>query len=360
MRDISKGTEIKSDTLLEGVNHSLEEFQTSISKQFESELVVVRCSIEALRKEKANKNETDKQLEELKTQIMAAQADAISRVMEGSTAFFKSMTMKLETVQRELNLTVVTEKVHDKVNERVEQKMKQEFDIVKRAAEEAAQSNLLTSEQIDAKVKEQLDQQLSPSIIQNIIKSLPEYELLQNVGGSQVEAARPAAESKANYESLKQSILSLSSQLTELKQYAETSRSHIDSIRSQNTALVTTGEPSFDSHAAIKRMESIEREITLLHANVKMMDTAMAVRVLEFGEETSQPGTKRARNETSQAVVVPDASEPPSYLMARIESAETKHQKLLDFIVQCKDDVLHEMFAERLNKAMYKIEQVLS
>ncbi|KAG1251832.1 hypothetical protein G6F68_012076 [Rhizopus microsporus] len=152
--------------------------------------------------------------------------------------------------------------------------------------------------------------------------------------------------------SVKEMAVSMNKDMVLLKQKLEETRSIVDSMRSQgfnaNDQVNVT-----DQNAALTNMQNIERQVTVMHNNIKMIETALNTKN-NSTEASSLTPRKRARTDLDGETVIDDED-----IKLRLEEIESKHQKLLDFILQCKDNVLDDMFPTRLEAAMKKIERIL-
>ncbi|CAO3652939.1 unnamed protein product [Mucor hiemalis] len=336
MTRIARQAEEKSGKVIE----TMREFQEKITSNVDR--------ISRLEKDKMNVSEREEFSEKLNTlqeQLKAKQKIAVADMMGKGTDIMKTMTKQVDNFCERGDPDKISLNVYKKVMQ---------------TGSKTSTDNLEST--IDKIVKKELDQHITPSNIQNIIQSLPEYELMQKAGQqlAQAPAATPSAPVDiTNHPSLlaiKESVHSLTNQITELKQSNESTRTIVDAIR-QNNISPSAATTNVDFQAAVKHMEKMEKEVTLIHNNIKMIETVVNLKSKEMEDGDLTVSRKRPRMEESSELTTFNKNS-QDYL-ARLTDIETKHQKLLDFIVQCKDTVLDEQFPLKIEAAMSKIEQIL-
>lgn len=382
MNSIASKGEEKSGRVVDSMKKSLSQFGTNMRKEFKETVTSNEERISQLESGKMNiadKEIFNKQLNEFKTTILGLQKNASLKLHNDCLKFMTDMQENMNNLSANWDPEQIATKACDKIMEQVDSKLKEQLELVQK--ESKASSESLESK-IDQVVKKELDQQITPSNIQKIIQSLPEYELMQKAGKQLAEASKvmaaapvavaapvaapaPAPVDIANHPSLvsiKESVLALTAQITELKQSNESTRSMVDAIRQKNISVSAT-PTDIDFQASVKHMEKMEKEVTLIYNNIKMIETVVNLKSKEMEDAGTTTLTlssrKRPRMEEEGASEVELFNKNSQDYLDRLTEIETKHQKLLDFIVQCKDTILDEQFPTKIEAAMSKIEQIL-
>lgn len=365
MTRIARQAEEKSGKVIETMRGILARFGTTMRKEFQEKITSNVDRISRLEKDKMNVSEREEFSEKFNTleeQLTARQKIAVANMMGKGTDIMNTMTKQVDDFCERGDPDKISLNVYKKVMQTVDPKMKEQLELVQNLQKESKTSTDNLESTIDKIVKKELDQHITPSNIQNIIQSLPEYELMQKAGQqlAQAPAATPSAPVDiTNHPSLlaiKESVHSLTNQITELKQSNESTRTIVDAIR-QNNISPSAATTNVDFQAAVKHMEKMEKEVTLIHNNIKMIETVVNLKSKEMEDGDLTVSRKRPRMEESSELTTFNKNS-QDYL-ARLTDIETKHQKLLDFIVQCKDTVLDEQFPLKIEAAMSKIEQIL-
>ncbi|GAA5802427.1 hypothetical protein HPULCUR_007892 [Helicostylum pulchrum] len=334
--------------MLSGFNTTL---RTEIQKTFSS----TEESIKQLRDTKmdvSEKEELDKQIEaykELITKSYKANSIALS---ESTNTAMSYLSRKVETMINENNPNKVAQEVEAIMDEKIKEQLRELKEENQLALDATSEKFDGLSRAVVTSVTSLIHNTISPTNIQSLIASLPEFELLKNGSTNLAQVSDHQAEqSVPSFDAIKESIASLTSELVELKQSNQQTKAVVDTMRSQ--ILPKAANPSeFDHQIAVKRMEEMERNVSVIHNNIKMIETIVKVKASEY-DDGQNGSNKRARVDTDGNSVNHDQ------YMTAIAEVESKHQKLLDFIVQCKDTVLDDEFSSRLEAVVAKIEQVL-
>lgn len=335
-------------------SETLEAFVTSLREEIQSKLSSAEGSIKELRDTKmdvSEKDELKEQIEVFKEQILKSFKENLVNLSDSSQNALSFLTAKVETMLSKTDPNKVAKEVEAVLNEKIKLQMQAIKDDQKKALDSTSEKIDGLSKSIVSSVTGLIHKTISPTNIQSLIASLPEYEVLRNGNANVAQISGPqAGQSLPNFDAIKQSIASLTNELVELKQSSQQTKAVVDTMRSQILPKVTY--PSeFDHQVAVKRMEEMERNVSVIHNNIKMIETIVKVKASESGD--SGISNKRARIDIDGNSVNHDQ------YMDAIANVELKHQKLLDFIVQSRDTVLDEEFQSRLEAVVTKIEQVL-
>ncbi|KAI8080323.1 hypothetical protein BDF21DRAFT_339993 [Thamnidium elegans] len=334
---------------------TVNKLSADLRTEFQKTISSTEVSIKELRATKMNisdKDELNKQIEVFKEQIVKSFKTNISNLTETNKNALAYLSNKLETMMSENDFS----KIANDVEARLDTKMTRRLQEIE---EENQKSIDATSEKFDGlskavvtSVTSLIHKTISPTNIQNLIASLPENEISRKSAANLAQVSvQQAEQSLSNFDAIKQSIANLTSELVELKQSNQQTKAVVDTMRSQ--ILPGVANPSeFDHQIAVKRMEEMERNVSVIHNNIKMIETMVKVRTSE-NSSVQNSNNKRARIDIDGNSVNHDQ------YMTAIADVEAKHQKLVDFIVQCKDTILDDAFHNRLETVVAKMEQVL-
>ncbi|KAI8087738.1 uncharacterized protein B0P05DRAFT_584957 [Gilbertella persicaria] len=363
-------TDEKVTKVSEGIRRALEKFGKSITDQFNNKLSETEKGIELLKTEKLSVSEKEaitKIIDDFKSSVIETQRKTFSNITTQMTAQFQSASEKNDKLMKQFDIANVTHSVQAKVLESMDKKLKENLDQLKKEntqlIEKHQQSNITLSSKFAELITKQVHEQTNPDKLQKIISSLPEFQALLTMQESLKNNPQgPAlnANELADFASLRESVSRLSKELNELKHRSSSTRAIVDVLKDAGVSRTESAKIDVDYKAAVKHMEEMEREVSLIYNNIKIMETVVSVKSKAVEEATgSKESTeivsrKRPRLEGPDEEMVDQTA-----LLARLAELENKHQKLLDFILQCKDTVLDDMFPTRLQATMKKIEQVL-
>ncbi|KAI7905079.1 uncharacterized protein BX663DRAFT_549927 [Cokeromyces recurvatus] len=343
----------------------LETFSKSVYEKIDNKISSTQKIIEIIQKEKmdvAEKENMLQSLEAFKTQLKDVQKNTLRSMGTMLTSRFKELSDTFDKKREELNAERLKNEVQNKIMSILDDKFKKFLEEAKKQNEMASakESDILVPDQVLQIVKKEIMEQVGPTNLQKIITSLPEYQALKEMQ-QELTFSEGKQSIPADLEAVKQRIQELTSEIIDLKQVFNSTRVILDTFKNQNVSSThndpnITALTSFDQTAALKRMEDVLKEISLIHNNIKMIETVVSVKAKAVEDNHHLQPRKRQRidditedtDETSNAAI-----------LARLVDIETKHQKLLDFILQRKDTVLDDMFPTRLEAAMKKIEKVL-
>lgn len=384
MENVAEYSKQNSSDLLKTFEGTLQKFGANVFKKLDDQ----REKLIQLEKNKLDNSAKDDILNEVinvRTAMESLVEDRKKEVTEFSISQARIVLNKVVEVldkfhkQRDGLEAKIEENLTKKSTEKIEELKKQLAKMIGTqvaSMDQFSQNFFKTrlSDQIAQEVKGQLETQTVSTKIQDIIKSLPEYEALKETATKTNENINLDQSSLPNFEVIKNSLAILTHQITELKQSNQQTRAIVDTMRLPASAIQDPNQ--FDHAVAVKRMEEMAREVNVIHNNVKMIEAMVNLKTTGLDEQVvAVVGRKRARaaeaessssdmdvsessssNTTAMTTITENMKE--EYL-ARLTDIEVKHQKLLDFILQCKDSVLDDLFPTRLEAAMAKIEQIL-
>lgn len=336
---------------------TLRKFTENLSADFRSQLSSAEGEIKELRDTKmdaSEKEELKQQIEAFKDQMLKSFKENVANLANSNQNAFNFLTAKLETMLSKTDPDTVAKEVEAALDEKIQAQMQEMREENKRAIDSNREKFDGLSKSVVSSVTGLIHNTISPANIQGLIATLPEYEALKNGNNANVaQVSDPQRQSIPNFDAIKESIASLTYELVELKQSSQQTKAVVDTMRSQILPRVTN-PAEFDHQVAVKRMEEMERNVTVIHNNIKMIETIVKVKAAESGDSSNiNSSNKRARIDIDGNSINHDQ------YMAAIAEVELKHQKLVDFIVQCRDTVLDEEFQNRLEAVVAKIEQVL-
>ncbi|KAI8349942.1 hypothetical protein EDC96DRAFT_519864 [Choanephora cucurbitarum] len=372
---VQKDTDEKVKDLSSAITKALERFGKSITDRLNKKLNETERELESIKETKVNvsdKEEVLEKIESFKKSVIETQEKTYNRLYHEMTYQFREATKQSEKALQQLNYDTVSESVQSKVMAKLDAKLKESLEHVKKENAQLIEQQQQSSTQLSAKITDTVsllvERQLTPDQIKATITSSPEYQSLLSMRDSlkqnpialqqkPMEGMATAAEVKA----LMDSVARLSEELVELKQRTDSTRTVVDALKSSSTEQ----PKDVDYKAAVKHMEEMERQVTIIHGHIKMMETAVEAKsklVEETADQLQPPSdadTSSSRKRPRLDSEADNQADDTATLLNRLTELENKHQKLLDFILQCKDTVLDDMFPTRLQAAMKKIEQVL-
>ncbi|KAI8372168.1 hypothetical protein BD560DRAFT_423426 [Blakeslea trispora] len=368
---IGQETDEKVSQVSSAITKALEKFGKSITERLNSKLNETEKAIESVKKNKMNMSEKEvihKEIESFRTSVIESQRKTFNTIYTEMTTQFRQATEQSEKSLKQLNYDTITASVQSKVMAQLDSKLKENLDQLKKENAQLIQQHQENDSKLSAKITEavskQVKQQINQDNLKNTLTQLPEYQSLLSMRDTlrqnPVALQKTEGTSSADLKAVLASVNRLSEELTELRQRTNSTRTIVDALK--DTSPETPKDVDFK--AAVKHIQEMEREVSTIYSNIKMMETAVDAKsklIEETADQLQQPpqagsgSRKRPRLDGEGE----NASEDVTVLLNRLSELENKHQKLLDFILQCKDTVLDDMFPTRLQAAMKKIEQVL-
>lgn len=327
------------------------DFSSTVLTATDAKISSTNEIINTLKKEKMDQSAGDEiraSLDQFKKQVIDFQSKNMETISASNEKIFKDIVERMKHMLDNFEQNEVVSKTAALVNQQLDEKLNQQLKAL--SQQQPTASNVSKDQMLDI-VKKELNTRLGPANLQSIISNLPEVQIITDF----CKKLPPLPSSSDMYPdmvSVKEISSSVNKEMDILKQRVEETRSIVDSIRAQG--LNRPGQSNSNStneNEALAKMQAIERQVTLMHSNIKMIETALNTKTNAF--EVSSASRKRARSNSDVDMAVDDS------IKSRLEEIESKHQKLLDFILQCKDNVLDDMFPTRLEAAMKKIERTL-
>ncbi|KAG2194465.1 hypothetical protein INT47_003833 [Mucor saturninus] len=349
---------------------ALKTFSETLHQEFRSTALRTEAALNELRENKmdiTDRKTLQHNMEEFQAHITKTQKENVQEMRADSAGLFTTITEKIGLLCRQFDpvkvAATVEEEVFAKLDDKIQAQLREFSHETERAIGATNEKVGNIPGTITNAVKQLISDNISPGNMQRLIQGLPEYQAMKEAG-AQLAANNNSNASididpqhLPNFEAIKESVGRLSHDLVEVKQCTQQLRETVDLLRTQRVGPITAIEPGkFDFLVAVKRMEEMEREMSVIHNNVKMMETLVTVKstaAATTDEQQMVVGHKRARIEGMSS------DNANTEILAMLNEVESKHQKLLDFILQCKDTVLDDLFPSRLEAAMVKIEQVL-
>jgi hypothetical protein len=351
-------SEKKIEIISKGFRMALEKFGAFVNDRCVHKMNALEATLATLNASKMDVTEKDtitRSIESLKSNLVEVQTKNFTKMHHASIEHFTKMNQRMDAAIAKVNPQTIKNQVENKIVSNLDSKFTEYL-------EKAKEQNALMNQQRNVPdkvaefVKNEIRDQISPAHLQNIITSLPEFQALK-----QMRDTLPASvETAPDFDSIKSLIMNLSSELADLKQRSNSTRAIVDTLRTQGLPTNESNAIEFDKTAALKHMEEMERDVSMIHNSIKMIEAVVSVKSksLEDANSAGSSTKKRPRLEDTVASVV-DGEISNNVILAKLNDIETKHQKLIDFIFQCKDTVLDDMFPTRLEAAMKKIERVL-
>lgn len=343
-------------TTQEFMRVALGKFGTSLTSGFEDSIAGIRKHLEEMDKSKLNASEKASILQTIDTfkshivELQKKQVNAIKNVTEQQyTQLVAHIDQRLQNVNAEALTAQVEKRVVDNLDGKFKQHL-QELDKAQKALPSSQGNSEQMSDKIAQTVKAEMKNYLTPETLKSIISTLPEYQALQNL--------RPEAAPLPD--AVKTIMADLQQEVKDLQNKSFSTRTLVNNLVDRN--LTSTEAMQVRQAAAVKHIEEMEKNIQLMHNNMKMMETVISVQVERMKETNAvSPSTSRKRPRVDDDLDMVDQQDENSNreVLRRIAEVESAHQKLLDFILQWKDTVLDDNFPEKLGNAFKKIEEVL-
>lgn len=357
--DVSKSTQSIGEEVMTRCSEAVKSFAETMRLEINTASARTETALGKLASSKMDKSELDeirKHMEDYKETIVEIQKSNMTKMHADSTALFKTIS---EKISQQCDLTQITATVEQRVFSKLDDQLKGKLEAIHSENQKAINA---TNEKVGSipgtitnAVKKLISDNISPTNMQRLIQGLPEYQAMKNAGSSLVKSPTEVdPQHLPTLGAIRESVVRLTSDLVELKESAGQTRSIVDVMRTQRVGPINVEPEKFDYLVAMKRMEDMEREVTVIHNNVKMMETLINFKSKTIEDQQPVVGNKRARIEGASS-----AENVNTEIIDMMNDLELKHQKLVDFILQCKDNVLDDMFTSRLEAAMKKIEQVL-
>lgn len=364
--ELSRGTQTIGEDVVTRCTAALQAFNETIRQEFSATAQRTESALKELRETKMNVSECDQikqNMLDFQAHITKTHSRNVEEMRLDSATLFTTITEKIGLLCRQFDPTKVAATVEEEVFEKLDKKLQEQLKELRQGTERAIHA---TNEKvgnipgtITNAVKQLISDNISPGNMQRLIQGLPEYQAMKEAGAQLATSSSSTdlldPQHLPNFEAIKDSLARLTHDLVEIKQSTQQLRNTVDLMRAQRVGTLQTIEPEkFDAMVAVKRMEEMERDIQVIHNSIKMMETLVTVKSKSVTDEQQLVvGHKRARIEGMSS------DNANTEILAMLNEVESKHQKLLDFILQCKDTVLDDLFPSRLEAAMVKIEQVL-
>jgi hypothetical protein len=351
----------KSDTGVETAKSfmgtSLKNFGTALTGGFEKKLAEIRqhlMDIDETKMDRTEKANIQGTIDAFKEHIIELQKKQIASLKTVTVQQFEYLSTKVNETLQDVNPETLAERVQQRVMENVDLKFKNHLKDF-----EAANKGILSqenkgniSEKIAQAVKDELQAHLTPDALKSIISTLPEYQAIQSLHPEQAPLS----------ETVRKIIADLNQEVNDLKIQGFSTRALLNNLIDKN--LTPTDVEVMNAHqaAAINHMEELQKNIQLMHNNIKIIETVMTVKAKAIEESATASSNstvmsrKRPRTEDDLDLIDSSNEYSNKTVIKRVDEMETKHQKLLDFILQCKDTVLDETFPTKLEAAFKKIE----
>ncbi|KAI9276389.1 hypothetical protein BY458DRAFT_505748 [Sporodiniella umbellata] len=340
-----------TDKIKSSVTTALSDFTSSILTATEARINSTNEIIKTLKEEKMSQAEGEAirtSLEQFKKQVVDFQSKNMETISANNEKLFKDVVERMKKMLDQFEQTEIVSKTTTMVSQQLDEKITQQLE---RLNQQTTQVNSLSPEQIEELVKKEVNARLGPAQLQAIISNLPDIKYIVDYC-KKLPPLPALGEVLPDLATMKETSATLSKEVAALKKNVEETQSIMESMKSQG--ISANNQASSDLGVldeGLSKIQAIEREIALMHNNVKMIETAVNSKINTF-ESNSLSSRKRARSDD-------DSDDIDESIKARLDDIESKHQKLLDFILQCKDNVLDDMFPTRLEAAMKKIERTL-
>lgn len=352
----------KSDTGVETAKSfmgtSLKNFGTALTGGFEKKLAEIRqhlMDIDETKMDRTEKTNIQGTIDAFKEHIVELQKKQIASLKTVTVQQFEYLSTKVNETLQDVNPEALAERVQQRVLENVDLKFKhhlKEFEAANKGLT-SQENNGNISEKIAQTVKNELQAHLTPDALKSIISTLPEYQAIQSLSPEQAPLS----------ETVRKIIADLTQEINDVKTQGFSTRAFLNNLIDKNLTPTDTEVMNAHQAAAISHMEELQKNIQLMHNNIKMMETVMTVKAKEIEESaaasSNSTAVSRKRPRTEDDLIDSGDEYSNKAVIKRVDEMETKHQKLLDFILQCKDTVLDETFPTRLEAAFKKIEDKL-
>lgn len=360
-KHILEDSALRANSISKGFLVALEKFGSQVKNHCNEQISRLDREIELLKNSKLDANEKDsivKNIDTIKSDLVDVQRKSFKTMHNATLEHFQKMNQRMEESIARVQPDVIKNEVEEKIVSSMDGKFKEYLEKAKQqnALMMAQQQNV--PDKVAELVKKEVMDQVGPARLQNIITSLPEFQALK-----EMRDTMPTANvTMPDFDSVKSVMNNLSSELVDLKQRTNSTRAIVDTLRTQGLPTNESNAIEFDQTAALKHMEEMERDVSMIHNSIKMIEAVISVKSKAVDDAVSGETSnlkKRPRSEDAVTGSVADGEISNNVILAKLNDIETKHQKLIDFIFQCKDTVLDDMFPTRLEAAMKKIERVL-
>ncbi|CEP10538.1 hypothetical protein [Parasitella parasitica] len=338
---------------------TLSQFSNSLLKGFEQKIEDIKqhlMAIDELKMDRSEKNDIQGTIDAFKTHIVELQKNQIETVKGVTEKQYAALSAHFNERLESVNPESIAKRVQQQVMESLDSKFKQQMQTLEVANKGifTQGGNAIVSDTIAQSVIDQVKAHLTPDSLKSIISTLPEYQALQSLRPEQIPVS----------EAIKKIITDLQQEVNDLKTQGHSTRALVNNLVDRNVSLTDKEAIHAQHSAALIHIEEMQKNIQLMHNNMKMMETVMSVqakRIEETAASSSQSTVSRKRARTDEDGGLIDQKEEHSNekVLERVVEMETRHQKLLDFILQFKDTVLDETFPDRLSAAFKKFQDIM-
>jgi chromosome segregation ATPase len=316
----------KSTVTRDNSTQKLLKFSSNLKDSVSKEHLRLNSEIEKLKEQveeaKQKKSSLKKELEDTKKSLLEQQEVRFNKVKDIQTQQFSKLNDKVDSyvalVDKEKLAMHVTDKVQTYVNKYREEQRTQ------------MQQGSSSSNVISNNIKEYISREINKKLDQ----------------------LKPPANTTVAQEHLE----SLEKTAADLSKFIEKQKEKAEATQKQLASLNPTQSDNNQAKTVTKHMEEVERHITVMYHNIKMVENFINFKVnnIAGGLDASNRSRKRARLENGEMDV--DDQED---VFIRLTALEEKHQQMIDYVVQFRDNVLDPAFPTRIESALSKIEQVL-
>ncbi|KAG1146676.1 hypothetical protein G6F37_004549 [Rhizopus arrhizus] len=283
-------------------------------------------------------------LEQFKGQMVESQTKNMRQIAANNERSFQEIV-------REMRGRLDRVRENDAIVRSAVQLIEKEFDtklneaVRKNLVEEQKEGNIV-SEKILEIIRNEIDR-LGPAHLQSNLAHIPEIKQFVEFSNLLLSSSEPMT--LPLLISIRDTMSSMSQEMLALRQQLEETQSIVGSMRCSHIY----NNAQIDEAATAANMQSIQYRMAVLFNNVKMIETTLNAKCDWTQQIEALSSKKRVRMNDDSNLKSDDITE-------RIEEVERKHQKLLDCIIQYKENVLDDMFPTRLEAAMKKIERILT
>lgn len=283
-------------------------------------------------------------LERFKGQVVESQTKNMRQIAANNERSFQEIVSEMRN-----RLDRVRE--NDAIVRSAAQRIEKEFDTklnetVKKNLVEEQKEGSIVSEKILEIIRNEIDR-LGPAHLQSNLTHIPEIKQFVEFSNLLLSSSEPMT--LPLLISIRDTMSSMSQEMLALRQQLEETQSIVGSMRCSHIY----NNAQIDEAATAANMQSIQYRMAVLFNNVKMIETTLNAKCDWTQQIETLSSKKRVRMND-------DYNRKSDDITKRIEEAERKHQKLLDCIIQYKENVLDDMFPTRLEAAMKKIERILT
>lgn len=283
-------------------------------------------------------------LEQFKGQVVESQTKNMRQIAANNERSFQEIV-------REMRSRLDRVRENDAIVRSAVQLIEKEFDtklneaVRKNLVEEQKEGNIV-SEKILEIIRNEIDR-LGPAHLQSNLAHIPGIKQFVEFSNLLLSSSEPMT--LPLLLSIRDTMSSMSQEMLALRQQLEETQSIVGSMRCSHIY----NNAQIDEAATAANMQSIQYRMAVLFNNVKMIETTLNAKCDWTQQIEALSSKKRVRMNDDSSLKSDDITE-------RIEEIERKHQKLLDCIIQYKENVLDDMFPTRLEAAMKKIERILT